>query len=127
MPASRARCAPDTTARRAVIRRPSTVVTSAARPSRTPTAATGAPVTTVPPCALSCRTSAAGSAPEPPIGVAQPNRSRPAAIEAGSTPVPGRRGSWMVASDSHSMNARTTGCSNRRWITSHALPARAAR
>ena len=127
MPASRARWAPETTARRAAIRRPSAVGTSAARPSLTPIAAAGAPVTTVPPCAASCRTRAAGSAPEPPTGVAQPNRSRPAAIDAGSTPVPGRRGSWIVASDSHSMNARTTGCSNRRWIRSQALPPRAAR
>ena len=91
----------------------------------TPIAATGAAVT------HRCRRAPPAAAPAPPAArrsrrSAWPSRTAagPAAIDAGSTPVPGRRGSWIVASDSHSTNERTTGCSNRAWITSQALPAR---
>jgi hypothetical protein len=87
---------------------------------------TGAPVSTSPPCACSRRTSASGNAPDPPTGVAQPWRSRPDVMANGSAPVPARSGGWMVAKASHSMNERTTGCSNRSSTTSCALRRRSA-
>ena len=73
------------------------------------------------------RTSASGRAPEPPRGVDQPKARRPAVSDEGRKPVPGRRGSWMVAIAIQSTNERTTGCLNRSWTTSQALRARSAR
>ena len=57
--------------------------------------------------------SAFGRALEPPMGVAQPKLIRPAVMDEGRNPVPGRRGSWMVASASHSMKERMVGWLNR--------------
>ena len=63
-------------------------------------------------------------------GTGPPDRSRPAELQPprrdgdGSAPVPGRRGSWMVAKPSHSNRSRTTGCSKRACTTSHADRAR---
>ena len=124
IPGTVARCADDTTARRAPIRRPDASSTADARPDDVSIRATGADATTDEPWSTSCRTSAAGSAPEPPTGVAQPNLIRPDVIADGSAPVPGRRGSWIVANPSQINRSRTTGCSNRACTTSHAERAR---
>ena len=69
------------------------------------------------------RARAVGSMPEPPMGVVQPNSCRPDVTDIGSTPVPGRRGSWMVANPSHITNDRTSGCWNRSNTTSWAVMA----
>ena len=72
------------------------------------------------------RTSASGSAPEPPIGVAQPNDDRPAVIENGRMPVPARRTSVIVAKDSQVSRSRACSEANRSAITSCALRDRSA-
>jgi hypothetical protein len=99
-------------------------LTAETRPADVSIRATGDDATTDEPWSTRCRTSAAGNAPEPPTGVAQPNLIRPDVIADGSAPVPGRRGSWMVANPSQINRSRTTGCSNRACTTSHAERAR---
>jgi len=126
MPASWVMWADDRTALRACHRSSSAVTTAVARPCSTSTFSTGRPVSTRPPCDVMDATSAAGRAPEPPSGVAQPNCDRPAVMENGRMPVPGLRTSVMVAKDSHISRSRERRCANRSATTSSALRRRNA-
>ncbi len=124
IPASCARWPPATSARPTPTRRPSAVITARVPEPSTSTSATGAEQTTRPPWSSMSRTSASGSAWLPPTGVVQPKSTRPADKDDGRKPVPGRRGSWMVAIAIQSTNDRTTGCSKVSCTTSQALRSR---
>ena len=47
-------------------------------------------------------------------------------MAAGSAPVPGRSGGWIVANAIHVIARRVTGCSNVEWMTSQALRRRSS-
>ena len=111
----------DTTARRASKREPSAVSTPTARPPSRRIRRTGFEVITLPPASSITAARASGSRIDPPRGVVQPERCRPATSEKARSPLPGWSMASTVMNAIQAKNARTWGSSKRSLITSRAL------